>query len=131
MRVRNPKTNSPPAVLFDDAAARRWVIDQIGYERYRSHVATPLARRALARRLGVAPGTVENIERGRFKGMRANLRDAIHKHKIEFFEKQIEAARHELEIARSGSCPSAPASVRALEAAIEAAVARLKELRDA
>jgi len=118
------------AVAFDDETAREWVVGEVKREKLRSGAKKPEARRAVAGSIGIAPGTVENIERNRLKGLRGRVRDKIQTHKIRWFEQQLRWAIHELAIACRGHSSASDADIRGLTRAIEQAQARLEALRD-
>ena len=69
-------------------------------EREKSGVRLKIARQAVARRLGIAPGTLENLARGRSKGVRDWVRDRIHAALIRETETEIRRLEHELETLR-------------------------------
>ena len=103
-----------------DTAAQGWAETLIDRERRRSGVAKPLARAAVARRIGVAPGSFENLDRGRVKGVRAwfyeRLRDAF----IREGEQELRRLAHELAMARAAGLRDDQSEVRAVKACIEA-----------
>lgn len=83
-------------------------------------------RRLLARRIGIAPGTIENIQRGRLKFIERvewKVRAAF----IRLLEREIAKATHELEIARIASDRVDTAAVVAAEASL---VKRIEEARE-
>jgi hypothetical protein len=79
------------------------------------------AQRALARRLGVAPGTIRNMAGGRLKRICADVFARLKAEQIRRLNLDLQRAVHELASARA--CGVDPRSVefRALEAAAEAA----------
>ena len=79
------------------------------------------AQRALARRLGVAPGTIRNMAGGRLKRICADVFARLKTEQIRRLNIELQRASHELVIARAcGVDPRLP-EFRALEAAAEAA----------
>ena len=56
------------------------------------------ARQYLARRLGIAPGTLENLRRGRIKDPRKSLYDKLQAAVIRELEAEMRAHEHELQL---------------------------------
>lgn len=56
------------------------------------------ARRNVARALGVAPGTIENLQRNRLKRISGWLRDALRARVIRELEAEIVRLQHELAV---------------------------------
>ncbi|MFO1147768.1 MAG: hypothetical protein U1E62_05260 [Alsobacter sp.] len=109
-----------------DAFAREWVGRLEGIEARKSGRGMPAAREALARRLGVPAGTLENIRRGRSKGIRAWLDERIRAAVIRELTTEILRLEHEVQVARQ--CGAHPGSTEILEAeaALEKARASLR-----
>jgi transcriptional regulator with XRE-family HTH domain len=103
-----------------------WVERLLRAERRRSGVSTVLARRRVARKLGVAPGTIENIQRGRSKGLRGWVIERIRAAVIEALNQEIAGAQHELELARQSRGGPCTPEIAAVEAAVEQARRLLK-----
>lgn len=80
--------------------AREWATALETTERKRSGASIPNARRSVARRIGVAPGSLENLSRGRTKGVRAFLYERIRAAFIRECEQELKRLAHELEMAR-------------------------------
>lgn len=57
-----------------------------------------IARRNVARALGVAPGTIENLQRGRLKRVAGWLRDALRARVIRELEAELVRLNHELAV---------------------------------
>lgn len=80
-----------------------------------------VARARLARRLGVPLGTLENIKRGRSKGVRgwveSRLRDAV----ISALEAEVRTLSHEIDIARRTGLGPSEDQIREAETALEQA----------
>jgi len=77
----------------------------------------PDARRSVANKIGVSPGTLENLSRGRFKSLRLNIVEAIRNAVIRELESEIAALSHELDLARqSGAHPASPEIIEAATA---------------
>lgn len=81
------------------------------------------AREQVARSIGVSPGTVENLQRGRLKTIAGWLRDALRARVIRELEAEIARLQHEIAVLRqSGVDPRSDemAAVRAdLSAVLE------------
>lgn len=81
-----------------------------------------------ARRMGLAPGTIQNLVKGRLKfveRVEARVREAF----IRMLEQEIAKATHELEIARRISARLDSAAVLAAETAVVSAQKRVEELK--
>lgn len=81
-----------------------------------------------ARRMGLAPGTIQNLVKGRLKfveRVEARVREAF----IRMLEQEISKATHELEIARRISARLDSAAVLAAETAVVSAQKRVEELK--
>lgn len=74
----------------------------------------PAARQRLARKLGLAPGTIYNLARERLKRIDADVRARIARYAIEDLEREIADRTHELEMARQmGVAPDSDLVLRA------------------
>ena len=60
-------------------------------------------RAHLARALGCAPGTLENLRRARLKGVRAALAERLSALLVRELAREIENLEHELAMARAGA----------------------------
>ena len=90
-------------------------------ERSRTGGSVATVRAAIAQRLGVAPGTLENISRGRLKGVRAWVAEKIRGAVIRELEREIQRLQGELHMAhQSGAHPAADEVCAALSAIAEA-----------
>ena len=101
-----------------------WVRQLEDKEAVRIGQPVPVARGFLARRLKVAPGTLENMRRGRVKEPRASLVEKIKGALIRELESEIQALSHEVEILRRSGCR--PDEKQILEA--ETLLAKAKEI---
>ena len=111
-----------------DAMTRNWVEKLEKTEAARTGVPVTVARRAVARRLGVSPGTVENIRRGRTKGVRAWIADRVANAVIREIEAEIRGLSHELQIARQCGGRTGEGEINEIQADIAALAAALKGL---
>ena len=109
-----------------DSAARDWTAALEDRERSRSGASLPIARRAVARRLGVAPGSLENLRRGRTKGVRAWLFERLRAAFIREAQQEINRLQHELDIARQSGMDPRDDQTCEVAAHIEALRALLK-----
>lgn len=78
--------------------------DQLVRAEMRSGLKRPDAERAIARRIGVAPSSLETLRRGRLKnvdGIGTKIRKAL----ISEFERQIQTLEHKLAVARAMDRP--------------------------
>ena len=115
--LRNRRDNSSMSETETlDAAARL-----VWRERYRSHLDLPTAIKTVARRVGIAPGSLENLVRGRAKKVTLSVAEAIRAAVVSDLSAEIERLQHELDIARqSGVHPVEAGKVEALLAEAKA-----------
>lgn len=111
--------------LASDEQAGRWLSLLESRERSAGKSA-PGARATVARRLGVLPGTLENISRGRTKGVRAWIFETLRAAVIRDLEGEIQKLEHELEVARLCASRLDEDEVFAAQAAIRNARRLLK-----
>lgn len=104
--------------LATDADAKRWAQSMQDQERVRSGASIPQARRIIARRIGIAPGTLENLDRGRGKGLRGWIRDQIRAAFCREIEAEIARLSHVLAVARLSDSGASPAAIREAETSI-------------
>jgi len=112
-----------------DTFARDWTDRLQRREIMRSGGTVPDARRVVARQIGVAPGTLENITRGRTKGVRGWIVERIKSAVIRELEAEIRGAQHDLEIVRRCGVDPRSSAFSAVEAAVESAKQQLSSLR--
>jgi hypothetical protein len=87
----------------------------------------PQVRRALARRIGIAPGTIENIQRGRLKfveRVEGRIRAAF----VNLLEAEIARATDELETLRGLAARDDCAALRAAEGALRRRLAEAQKI---
>jgi len=105
-------------------SACAWVRQLEDKEAARIGQPVPVARGFLARRLKVAPGTLENMRRGRVKEPSASLFEKIKGAWVRELEREIQALSHELEMVRqSGAGPDQQQVI-----AVETLLAQAKKL---
>lgn len=85
-----------------DLQAQEWARSLEDRERARSSLPLQGARKIVARHLGVSPGTLENLRRGRIKDVRAGLLERLRTAVVRELETEIGRLNHELEMARAG-----------------------------
>jgi hypothetical protein len=129
MSIHKTGINDPMSVAtFDDDAAREWVVDQVKARRP-AHKDKPSTRIALADEIGLAPGTIENIERERHKGLRGWMRDKIQAHKIQWLEAEIARLHDELEKTRRGGSRASPKQIHKARSLLDEMAALLERER--
>lgn len=109
--------------------ARHWLAFLETSEAKRLGVSRDAARPHLARRLREAPGTLENLDRGRLKGLRAALVEKLRLEFIRSLEREIGKLENELANARAGCGDLDAVEAREVAthlAALRAIVARRK-----
>lgn len=84
-----------------DATAEAFARRLEDRERQRSSVSLPVARQAVARRTGVPAGTLENLRRGRIKGVREWVADRLRSALISELEAEFARTEHELAFLRA------------------------------
>jgi len=115
---RDKSTMSSAATMQD------WASRLIRREAERSQLDRDSAARAVARRIGLAPGSLSNVARGRAKRLTVAISDAIRSAMIRELQREIERLTHELQLARA--IGDDPRSVKVAE--IEACLARAQAL---
>lgn len=83
-----------------EQAARNWAIELEAREAKRSGVSIRVARRIVARRMSIAPGTLENLKNRRLKGIRVWIVEKIRAAFMREIEQEIMRLTHELEVCR-------------------------------
>jgi len=104
-----------------DAAARQWASELENREKARSGVPLTIARQTVARRLSVAPGTLEGLRRGRGKGARAWLVERLQSAFVRELELEIARLTHERQMALQIGMDTREDQVREIEAHLAAA----------
>jgi len=89
-------------------------------------LSVPEARRALARKIKVGVGTIENLVRGRVKRADAAIRDRLEAWMVRELESEILRLTHDLEMARRSGFHLASVEVGEIEAHLAQASALLK-----
>ena len=100
------------------------IVERLECAEMRTGSALPVARASLARRLGVSPGTLESIRRGRVKRLAHDVFVALQRALEHQLEREIEAAKHELAILRATGARVDAAAV----AEVDEALARAREI---
>lgn len=78
-------------------------------------------RRVLARKLAVAPGTLENLRNGRAKRVTTYVFERLRAAVIRDLQQEIARCTHELEIARQAGLDPRSSDMAALETAVQKA----------
>jgi len=110
--------------VASDLQAQEWARSLEDRERARSSLPLQGARKIVARHLGIAPGTLENLRRGRIKGVRAELLERLRACVVGELETEIDRLNHELEMARAGGHRASAGEI----AEMAAEVVRLREI---
>ena len=90
------------SVVALDEAARRWAGELEERGARRSGVSRVQARRIVARRTGLAPGTLENIKNRRTKGVRGWVLGVLQAAYVREIENEIARLSDELDMVRLG-----------------------------
>ena len=105
--ISREQTNMQSTTYTD--LARSWGRTLEDREATRSGVSVRDARKAVARRAGVSPGTLETLRIGRLKTVATHIYERLRAAVIADLQHEIRRLEHELEIARqSGMDPRCP-----------------------
>jgi transcriptional regulator with XRE-family HTH domain len=115
------------SIMSAAAAVQDWASRLIRREAQRSHLDRDNATRAVARRIGLAPGSLSNVARGRAKRLTLAITDAIRAAMIRELEREIEGLTHELHLARASGADPRSLQVAEVESLLAAARALLIE----
>jgi len=85
-----------------EAIARGWVVQLENTHAKKIGQPLPIARKHLARKVGVSPGTLENIRRGRLKELRRGAEQKLRAFMVAHLQAEIQRHQHELEIILRG-----------------------------
>lgn len=117
-----------------EICARDWLAFAEASEAKLLGVRREEARPLLAARMQEAPGTLENLFRGRLKGLPATLYEKARREYIRAVEREIGKLENELAVARAGHSDADfidACEIEAHLAALRAIVKRRKEVRRA
>lgn len=104
MSIHESGTNHPMSYVVSHEQFQEIVRRAEDREKARLQASMQPARRSLARRWGVAPGTLENVRRGRLKRLSAVVRDRIAAAVISDLDADIRRLEHEKQLLlQSGS----------------------------
>ena len=109
--------------------AVRWASILEDRERARSGHPLALARKVIARRLKIAPGTLENLRRGRSKGVRAWIYEALRAEMIRELTQEQKRLAHELDMVRQSGGGAGSGTVTEIEKHLGAIKALVSEGR--
>lgn len=108
-----------------DERTREWVERLEKREAKRKGITVKEARQSIANHIGVPIGTLENVRRGRLKGVREWVSTRIRAALIEQIKKEIRGLEHErkmVEASARGACPLEVAEIDASLQAIKALI---------
>lgn len=95
--------------------AKEWAAALEDRERDKSGTSLPVARKAVAARLRVSPGTLENLRRGRLKDIKLGLFESLRQAVIHEAQREIRLLEHTIEMARAADGNAAVEQVSSLE----------------
>jgi hypothetical protein len=105
MSVQRTGINDPMSLAAtyeeDDALATRLILE--AEERRRRTLKFDRARIEVAEEAGIAPGTIENLQRGRHKGLRRRNYGRIMQFVVRDIQSEITRLEHDLELALRSS----------------------------
>jgi hypothetical protein len=110
-----------------DLEASTWARYLEAHVAYRTSVPLRIAREMVARKIGVQPGTLENLRRGRTKGIRVWIAERIRAAVVKELEAEINRLTHDLEMARASGVRVGSTEIIAAETAL----ARAREVIEA
>ena len=120
--MNRPSERDKVSFAFEDIA-NSWARDLEDREARRVG-SLPAARKALARKTGIAAGTFENLRKGRLKGVKGWIVERLRSAVIKELTLEIERCAHAIQVARQvGVDPRSDEM-----AALESAMCRAKEL---
>lgn len=96
-------------------------------ERQRSHLDTSNAIRAVARKVGLSPGSLENLVRGRAKRITLSVAAAVRRVMIREVENEIARLNHELQLVRASDADPRSDAVTEIETLLARAQSLLNE----
>ncbi len=121
MIIHKDGINHPmSAVFFTDEDAFRWVRERVRREKDVAPTRED-AWKSVAESIGLASGTVENIDRQRRKSLTSAIRDKIHEHKVRWIRREHMRLSNELAIADRGGSVASEIDLRKARAALEEA----------
>ena len=120
------KSTAMSATVLDDQTIR-WAEMLEQRERVATGQTREVARERLAKRIGVLPGTLDNILRRRVKGVKTWITERIRAAVIHELEREIARLQAELHLARQCGCRPDTDEVISALAAIDAARALIKQ----
>lgn len=122
-----PKDKTTMSAVEFDAFSRQSVRFLEDHAAEQGSMPVGVARKIVARRIGVSPGTLEGIRKGRTKGVREWVAERIRAAFIRELEAEIARLSHELQMARArGSDPRSDVMAKAV-ASLASARALIEE----
>lgn len=121
MRIQHFRTSHPMnSVAFVDQA-KGWASELEHREAMRSGATRAKARLVVATRTSLAPGTLENLARGRLKAIAVHVYERLRSGLIREWETELVRLEHELSILRQTGVDPRDNQVAAVVAGISAA----------
>lgn len=116
MRIPSERTSIPMSATAYVDRARGWA--RLLEDREAASTGEPLARArmAVARRIAVTPGTLENLRKNRLKTIAVHLYDQLRGGVIRALEAELRHVQHELQIAHQAGLDPRGGEVTALVA---------------
>ena len=114
---RHARNDEMQSAVFIDQA-RTWGRSLEEAEAMRSGTSIPEARKRIARKTGISPGTFENLRNGRLKSIGAHFYARLREAAIAEMEAEIRRLSHEIDIARQAGCDARDDEMAAASAAL-------------
>lgn len=105
------------SAITSDSLAREWALKLERAEANRTGLPLGAVRTRLAARLGIGPGTLENLRRNRVKGVREWLYETLRQALFDELSRELVAIQHEMDcLALAGLGSDDPSMVEVSEA---------------
>lgn len=114
---RHARNDEMQSAVFINRA-RTWGRSLEEAEAMRSGTSIPEARKKIARKTGISPGTFENLRNGRLKSIGVHFYARLREAAIAEMDAEIRRLTHEINIARQSGFDARDDEVAAAEAAL-------------
>jgi hypothetical protein len=131
MSIHDQGINHPMTSMTFDDVARKWVAELEKAEASRTGLKRDKVRKSLAGKIGIAPGTIENIRRRRIKDFRrGGIGELIRSYMVHHLQLEIQRKTNDLQmVLECGKNPSADEVAR-LRGAIAKAQTLVEEVEE-
>jgi transcriptional regulator with XRE-family HTH domain len=119
MRRPSKRMNDPMSAVADIDTAQSWTKRLLKYERDRTGQSCGELRASVARRVGVSPGTIENVQRGRIKEPRKSLMDKLRVALVKELQSEVMRHEHEIHILKQTGSDPRDSKIAEVETSLE------------